>query len=158
MISVGTPGERVVVGSSSAVPPSTPSTSVWAERVNLPLSVIGSYAYAFSDGYAEPTGITAGRPIAISIDACARVRSATTAAGSKMSIQRVTSLLTPSSEAAAVISATPCPKAAIATSAPVEVTDAIGEVLLDTVTIALTSERSWQLVSRHHCDSAPGTP
>ena len=43
----------------------------------------------------------------------------------------MTSLPTPSSEAAAVIRATPCPRAAIAASAPVEVTEAIAGLLLD---------------------------
>src|SRR5262245_59374310 len=131
---------------------------MWAERVNLPLSVSGSYAYAFSDGYADPTEITAGRPIVISIDACARVRSATTADGSKLSIQRVTSLLTPSSEAAAVIKATPCCRAAIVAPAPVEVTDAIAGLLLDIVTVAFSSATSWPFVSRPRSVSGTEPP
>src|SRR5262245_2580103 len=131
---------------------------MWAERVNLPLSLSGWYAYTFGDGYAEPTWITAGLPIAISIDACARVMSATTADGSKLSNQRVTSLLTPSSEAAAVIRATPCRRAAIAAPAPVGVTEAIAGLLLDIVTVAFSSVTSWPLVSRPRSVSGTEAP
>src|SRR5262249_6559906 len=62
------------------------------------------------------------------------------------------------SEAAAVISATPCPRAAIAASAPVEVTEAIAGLLLDTVTIAFSSAMSWPFVSRPRSVSGNETP